>query len=70
MTDRYAGFVVVLDHDIREDDAEGTIQAIRHLRHVADVKPVNGVVEVAIAESRVRLDLWQKIREIFADSGQ
>ncbi len=40
MTDRYAGFVVVLDEDVREDDAQATINAIRQIKGVLGVEPV------------------------------
>lgn len=40
MTDRYTGLVVVLSEPLRDDDAEGLIEAISRLRGVADVKPV------------------------------
>ena len=40
MTDRHAGYIVTLDHDIREDDAETIINAIRALKFVATVEPV------------------------------
>ncbi len=40
MTERYSGFVVVLDEDRREDDSEAIIQAIRQLKGVLKVEPV------------------------------
>jgi hypothetical protein len=47
MTDRIHGLTIVLEHDLREDDVEPLIQAIRQLRgvlcvhaHVADVAAV------------------------------
>jgi hypothetical protein len=62
MTDRINAVVVVLDKDIRIDDAEtGIISAIRHLRGVIDVRPVTANIETAIAESRVRSEMTEKI---------
>lgn len=39
MTDRYSGFAVVLERDIREDDAQAIIDAIKMIRGVAAVEP-------------------------------
>ena len=39
MTDRHSGYVVVLDKDVREDDAQPIIAAIKQIRGVADVVP-------------------------------
>ncbi len=40
MTARHCAYVVTLDRDIREDDAEPIIEAIRMIRFVAKVEPV------------------------------
>jgi len=41
MTDRHAGYIVVLAENIREDDAEeGVLNAIRMLKGVVSVEPV------------------------------
>jgi hypothetical protein len=53
MTDRHAGYVVTLSEDVREDDAEAIINAIRMIRGVVDVAPVLGGVDMQIAEARV-----------------
>lgn len=39
MTDRINAFTVVLDHDIRDDDVEPLLTAIRMLRGVLSVTP-------------------------------
>lgn len=39
MTERYAGFYVILEKDIREDDAKATISAMRHIKGVLSVEP-------------------------------
>lgn len=39
MTDRVKGLVITLDHDIRIDDIQPLIQAIRFMRGVANVEP-------------------------------
>jgi hypothetical protein len=40
MTDRVTAFLVVLDRDIRDDDAQPTLDAIKQIRFVATVEPV------------------------------
>lgn len=40
MTDRHAGYIVVLDKDIREDDAEATLTALRRVRGVISIEPI------------------------------
>lgn len=39
MTDRYKGCTVVFDHEIREDDAEHLLNAIRMIKGVKAVEP-------------------------------
>ena len=54
MTDRHAGYIVVLDRDIRDDDAKATLDAIRQIKGVLEVQPVVADMMGAIASSRVR----------------
>lgn len=65
MTERYSGYVITMAHDIREDDAEQVINALRLIRGVVDVRPVvaDGV-ESWIAESRVRVELANKLLDL------
>lgn len=52
MTDRHAGYLVTLDCDIREDDAEEILTALRMVRGVVSVKPVQGGYETQVAAER------------------
>jgi hypothetical protein len=61
MTDRYNAFIVVLEHDLRDDDAESTIEAIKHIRGVLSVKPRVANMGELIAEERIRHELGQKL---------
>jgi hypothetical protein len=63
MTDRHSGYLVTLDKDIREDDADHTLNALRMVRGVISVEPVVSNIEVHIAEDRARRDLLSKIYE-------
>lgn len=55
MTDRVSALTVVLEHDIRVDDIEPLLTAIRQLRGVLSVRTeVISGLDIHIAESRVR----------------
>ena len=64
MTDRLNALTVVLDRDIRADDAEALIAAIRQLRRVLDVVPQVADPAAFVAEQRVRHELGQKLLDV------
>ena len=71
MTDRYNAFLVILEHDIRSDDAEATINAIRQIKGVLNVQPHVADFDEAIAESRIRNELHKKLfRVIYPELAQ
>lgn len=57
MTDRHAAYIVALDHDIREDDAEAVINALKMVKGVLSVMPLVADVQLHIAEQRARNEL-------------
>lgn len=61
MTDRYSGFHVVLEEDLRDDDAQATIAAIRQIKGVMAVEPVTANYEDILAKNRVRLEIGDSI---------
>lgn len=61
MTDRHSGYVVVLDREIREDDAERIVQAIQMVKGVLDVKPIVADHNDLINRSRIRHELLMKL---------
>jgi hypothetical protein len=68
MTDRVNAVIVVLEKDIRIDDAEdGIIAAIKHLRGVVDVRVNVSSFDEAVAEARVRSDLSRKLMAVLHD---
>jgi DNA replicative helicase MCM subunit Mcm2 (Cdc46/Mcm family) len=67
MTDRHAGYVVTLANDIREDDAEAVIGALRMVKGVLSVDPITGSFDVHIAEQRVRAELRDKLLGILRE---
>lgn len=61
MTDRIKGFIVILDEDIREDDAEPIANAIRQLNHVASVEGSVRNIEDTMNRSRIRMELERQL---------
>jgi len=61
MTDRIYAYTVVLDREIREDDAEAITNAIRMIKHVADVTPLVTTPAIYFAERRARHELEQRL---------
>ena len=66
MTDRLNALTVVLEHDLRDDDAEPLIAAIRQLRGVLSVSGNVSDLSDYIAQERARHDigerLWQSLK--------
>lgn len=40
MTDRHAGYLITLEEDVRSDDAESIINALRMVKGVLHVEPI------------------------------
>ena len=72
MTDRIHAITVALDRDMRDDDVECVLKAIRMLRFVADVTPHVVDMESYSARSRVisrvRTELVDAINNAFDHS--
>jgi hypothetical protein len=64
MTDRFHSLTVALDRDIRDDDAEVLMSAIRQLRGVAQVTGVVADSASFMAETRVRIEFSRKLLEV------
>lgn len=64
MTDRICAFTVVIENDIREDDAEVLASAIKMLKGVVEVSMNVTDVNQYIAESRVRADMGRKVLDV------
>lgn len=67
MTDRFHSLTVVLEKDVREDDAEHLIRAIKMMRSVADVR--GHVTDHSLHAAEVRVTarwrdfLWKALRD-------
>lgn len=64
MTDRHKGYIVVLEDDLREDDGESTLNAIRQIRGVLSVEPVVADMTDHFARSRVRHELTMEMLKV------
>lgn len=64
MTDRISSFTVTLDHDMRVDDVEFVINAIKAIKHVRSVVPKVANIEQYLAQERARHDLGQRILKV------
>ncbi|MEV0830859.1 MULTISPECIES: hypothetical protein [Streptosporangiaceae] len=65
MTDRHAGYIVTLAEDVREDDAEAILSALRMVKGVLSVEPiVASPHDLHIATQRVRQEWRGKILDL------
>lgn len=70
MTDRIHSLTVVLENDIRIDDAESLISAIKQLRLVIAVEPNVSDPSSVMATVRARDELSKKLWDVlYAKSG-
>lgn len=65
MTDRHSGYVVTLEKDIREDDAQATIAAIQQIKGVLAVVPHIQDAGGLIAECRAERAFKDKLIDTF-----
>ena len=61
MTDRHSGYVVTLRTDVREDDGEAILTALRMVKGVLSVEPVVHAPEIDIATGRANADWWDAL---------
>lgn len=67
MTDRYNALTVVLEKDMREDDAQDLLSAIRQLRGVLRVEGNVSDINSHIAYARARGDLSGRLLAALRD---
>lgn len=70
MTDRYNALIVVLDREIRDDDAEPLIEAIKMMKGVQDVTGNISDINSYVVESRVKRDIMVKIHNLMKEINQ
>ena len=61
MTDRVKGFTVTLEHDIRVDDVEMILNAVRMIHGVAHVEPSITTSEDHMNRMMIRTEMRKKI---------
>ena len=67
MTDRVKGLVVTFDKDIRIDDVEPIIEAIRMIKGIASVQPSIAEVSDQINQQRIRNEYRHKVWTFYND---
>jgi hypothetical protein len=67
MTDRLHALMVVLDSDLRIDDADELMTAIRQFRGVLAVEPLVVGPEIHAARVRIRMEFSKKIWDVLKD---
>ena len=68
MTARFSGFRVILEEDVREDDAEAVVTALQMIKGVLKVEPITNSVSGSLAaEVRVRRALAKRLYEFAAE---
>ena len=60
MTDRIKGFTVTLERDMREDDVEQLMAAMRYMKGVAHVEPSISSVDDHINQQRIKREMKSK----------
>jgi hypothetical protein len=68
MTDRINAYTVVLDRDVREDDAEDIATALRMVRGVLSVTPNVAKLGDYIAIERAKNTLRERLFAVVAES--
>lgn len=69
MTNRVKGITIVLEKDIREDDVESLLQAIRHFRGVLSAEPVIATTDSYFAYARIVDEMRGKLYEMAKNLG-
>lgn len=67
MTDRHAGYVVVLAENIRDDDAQSIVAALCMVKGVLSVEPVISDPGISIATARAKGEVFEKFMSFAKD---
>lgn len=67
MTDRLKGVTVTFKTDIREDDAEATINAIRMIKGVLSVDPIMANYQDHVARVRLKHEISDKLYKVIEE---
>ena len=61
MTTRYKSFIVCLEHDIRDDEADAIINALKMVKGVLRVEPQEATVGDLTIQYREKAELRKKL---------
>lgn len=64
MTDRHAGYIVILKNSVRSDD--DLRKTLMNIKGVIDVEPITDNADIAIAYSRARTELTEKLFSVLS----
>ena len=67
MTDRYKGLVVTLERDVRSDDAQPIIDAIKQIRGVLSVAPSVVCIDDHMNRARIAEDFIAKLYKVLRE---
>lgn len=67
MTDRIVSLTVVLDKEIREDDCQAVIDAIKMIKGVGHVTAEVADVEFYTARAQASLELYKRVSKLFKE---
>jgi hypothetical protein len=67
MTARHAGYIVTLADDVREDDAEHIMTALRMISGVVSVKPVTADLKMVMAREQAHAEVREKVLNLFKE---
>lgn len=69
MTDRYVALTVILDKEIRSDDCEPIIDAIKMIKHVLKVQPIVADAGTYWGKETARMELQKKLWDVLNEKG-
>lgn len=67
MTDRVKGFTVTLEKDIRIDDVEVIMNAIRMIRGISDVSPCVSTIDDYMNRQIVKHEIREKFWKFYTE---
>jgi hypothetical protein len=67
MTDRVKGLIIALAEDVREDDIEGLMVAIQHLRGVSSVTTSVSTPDDWINRQQIKAEIRKKLWGVLMD---
>lgn len=68
MTNRHRGYIITLEENIREDDAERLINALEFLVGSGRIKPVVDDAEKQMIECKVRIEMREKLLKFISEN--